>query len=169
MHLIYVYWPKLNNTSIKSAKAIIKYITRYASHPAISERRIISYDKEKGLVTWFYDPHEDDDIECEEDKLGRQVITEHVFDFMKRLIIHIHDRYFHQIRYYGFYSNNSSLERTSSLFTKEQIKVIENDTLWINGLLKSFGYTPLICPICGETMLLSLKDSYFPKKKGLSL
>ena len=32
--------------SIKSAKAVAKYISRYASHPAISERRILKWDKE---------------------------------------------------------------------------------------------------------------------------
>lgn len=36
------------------------YIARYASHPAISERRILKWDKLNKTITWFYEPHEDD-------------------------------------------------------------------------------------------------------------
>lgn len=50
--------------SMESAKATAKYIARYASHLALSERRILKRDKENKTVTWFYDPHEDD--LCEE-------------------------------------------------------------------------------------------------------
>ena len=100
-----------NDYSITSAKSTAKYIARYASHPAISERRIISYDKKNKKVTWFYDPHEDDTRE-EEEKLGRQIITESVYDFMKRLMIHIPEKHFVQVRYYGFYSNKFKLKDT---------------------------------------------------------
>lgn len=165
----YVHGPKLKNHSISSVKAIANYISRYASHPAISERRITSYDKELNLVSWFYDPHEDVHLENEDDKLGRQFISEHPFEFIKRLIIHIPDKYFHQVRYYGFYSNNSRLLKSSSLFSKKQLKAMENDTLWIRGLINTFGYSPLICDVCGQRMHLSLDDSYFPNlKRGAS-
>jgi hypothetical protein len=87
----YVYGPRIKNQSISCIKAITKYIARYASHPAISERRITKIDHSKNTVTWVYDPHEDDDILDEELKQGRQYISEHVFEFMKRLIIHIPD------------------------------------------------------------------------------
>lgn len=92
--------------SIKSVKAMANYIARYVSHSAISERRILKWDKLNKTITWFYEPHEDD-TKTEEEKVGKQIITESVFDFIKRLIIHIPDKSFQQIKYYGFYSNKS--------------------------------------------------------------
>ena len=83
--------------------------------------RIISYDKENKKVTWFYDPHEDDTRE-EEERLGRQIITESVYDFMKRLMIHIPEKHFVQVRYYGFYSNKFKSKdiNTNKLFSKKR-------------------------------------------------
>ena len=162
----YVYGPRIENQSISSIKAITKYIARYASHPAISERRISNIDYSNNTVTWFYDPHEDDDILDGDLKQGRQYITEHVFEFMKRLIIHIPDDGFQTIRYYGFYSNKTKIKRPSNLFTERQLEQMFLDNYWIRGLLKSFGYTPLICDVCGSIMTLSLEDSYLPNKGG---
>jgi hypothetical protein len=159
----YVHGPHLRNSSISSVKAIAKYIARYASHPAISERRIIKIDYQADMITWFYDPHEDDDIKDEELKQGRQIITEPVFDFIKRLIIHIPNKGFQQIRYYGFYSNKSTFKKDTSLFTKKQLKAMENDTLWIRGLLNTFGYTPLLCSVCGNRLHLNLNKSLLSK------
>jgi len=162
----YIFGPRLENQSISSIKAITKYIARYASHPAISERRITNIDYSNNTVTWFYDPHEDDDILDEVLKKGRQYITEPVFEFMKRLIIHIPDDGFQTIRYYGFYSNKTKIKRPSNLFTVSQLEQMFQDNYWINGLLKSFGYNPLICNVCGSIMVLSLEDSFIPLKGG---
>lgn len=152
--------------SIQSAKATAKYIARYASHPAISERRIIKRDKENKKVTWFYDPHEDD-LREESAKIGRQTITEHVYDFIKRLIIHIPENNFSQIRYYGFYSNKFS--KKDALFNKLfSSKDIENMILKLKrkfGLLYSFGYNPLMCE-CGYEMIYNEEKSFFPMSKG---
>lgn len=150
--------------SIESAKAVAKYIARYASHPAISERRILSRDKEKRTVTRFYDPHEDD-LKEENEKIGRQTITEHVYDFIKRLIIHIPDKGFTTIRYYGFYSNK--FKKKDSLFNK-LFSTKDIDKMILNlerkhGLLYAFGYNPLICE-CGTEMVYNYEKSYFPKK-----
>ena len=56
----------------------------------------------------IFDPHEDDNKdEGSDDYQGRQYIEEPAIKFIKRLIIHINDRYFPVVKYYGFYSNNS--------------------------------------------------------------
>ena len=152
-----------NDYSITSAKSTAKYIARYASHPAISERRIVSYDKENKMVTWFYDPHEDDTRD-EENKIGRQTITESVYDFMKRLMIHIPEKHFVQIRYYGFYSNKFKLKDTKNdkLFSKKDIDDMQSKLKWTNGLMHSYGYNPLLCE-CGHLMIFNYESSYFPK------
>lgn len=157
--------PNPNETfSIISAKAIAKYIARYASHPAISERRILKWDRENKTVTWFYNPHEDDLLE-EKNKKGPVKITESVYDFMKRLIIHIPENGFKQIRYYGFYANK--FKNKESLFNKLfSTKEIENLILklkWKHGLLYAFGYNPLLCE-CGAEMIFNFDKSYYPNE-----
>ena len=151
------------NYSIKSTKAMANYIARYASHPAISERRILKWDKVNKTITWFYEPHEDD-TKSEEEKIGKQIITESVFEFIKRLIIHIPDKSFQQIRYYGFYSNKSKNTSTYStkLFSNKDIEHHILHLEWKFGLLYSFGYNPLLCE-CGHEMVYNCSKSYFPK------
>ena len=137
----YVYGRKFSNekTTTKDIVELTNYIARYASHPAISERRITKCDIQNNLVTWFYDPHEDDDIEDEEKKIGRQYITEDVFKFMERLVLHVPDKGFQQIRYYGFYSNKFKNKiSNSSLFSKKQLREMKYNTKWLVALEKAF-------------------------------
>lgn len=163
----YVYGKKFakDKMTTKDITELTNYIARYASHPPISERRITKCDVENNTVTWFYDPHEDDDIEDEEEKMGRQYITEDVFKFMQRLVLHVADKGFQQIRYYGFYSNKFKDKITDKqLFSDKELKRMLNDTIWVNGLKKAFGYDPLLCK-CGTQMILNLELSDFHRKE----
>ena len=162
----YVYGPRLEReVTLKDAKALTNYIVRYASHPAISENRIISMDYKTNKIKWFYDPHEDDDVKDEDEKLGRQYIEEDIFSFIEKLIIHIPNRNFNQIRYYGFYSNKCKVKiQNKELFPIAEIKKMEENTLWINDLKKSYGYSPLLC-YCGKEMILNIELSYYPGER----
>ena len=164
----YVYGPKHNNEKINSKKDIVKYVVRYAGHPAISESRIISIDYVNNTVTYYYDPHEDSDGHTIEKK-GRQLITEPVFDFMKKLIVHIPENGKHNIRYYGFYANKSSkrpIIRTIKwpMYSSKVIKDMTNELSWRDKLLKSFDYDILMCDRCGKTLVLVPDMCYIPKK-----
>ena len=158
----YFYGPKqTGETSIKSVKAMANYIARYASHPAISERRIQRYDQIDKKIYWHFDPHEDDTITNEEDKLGRQEIVDDVDEFIKRLIVHIPEKGFQQIRYYGFYSNASYGKYIfgSKLFSTKDIDVLILRNTWKHGILWAFGYNPLLCQ-CGCEMVFAYEASY---------
>ena len=147
-------------TSINSVKKMSKYISRYASHPAISERRILKYDPKTKMVTWYYDPHQDDNKdEGDETRMGRQIVTEHAFDFISRLIVHINDKHFAIVRYYGFYSNNSLLKKVhcKKLFSPKEIDEIVLRLKWKFGILYAFGYNPLLCE-CGTEMIYNEKN-----------
>ncbi len=160
----YIYGPKFNDyyTSSKDIKLLTNYIARYASHPPISERRILKLDTSNNTITWFYDPHEDDDIMDEEFKKGRQIITEDVFDFIARLIIHIPNKGFQQIRYYGFYSNKFLNKiKYINLFSNAELSKMSNNVYWVNALKVSFGYDPTHCT-CGNQMLLIYELSSYP-------
>lgn len=162
----YVYGRKFSHdkTTTRDIVELTNYIARYASHPAISERRIVKCDIINDLVTWYYDPHEDDDVEDEEKKIGRQYITEHVHTFMMKLLIHVPDKGFQQVRYYGFYANKYKGKLIpKKLFSDKELKRMKNDTIWVNGLLKAFGYNPTLCK-CGTQMILNIELSQFEKR-----
>jgi hypothetical protein len=84
----YVYAPPIKNFN----SGVINYITRYAGRPVLAQSRIINYDGE--TVTFTYTPHNSNDLVTE---------TISVFEFIKKLIIHIPERHFKMIRYFGFY------------------------------------------------------------------
>lgn len=166
----YVYGQKFNKQSYTTRDIVqlTNYIARYASHPPLSERRIIKLDTVNHTVTWFYDPHEDDNIEDESQKTGRVYVTEPVFEFMKKIVLHIADKGFQQIRYYGFYSNKFKNKITNKyLFTRKELAKMRLLTYWSNGLKKAFGYTPLLCK-CGSYMILNPKLSFYNHRGGFT-
>ena len=80
----YVHAPKIKARDIKST---VKYVIRYSGKPAMAQSHILNYDGEH--VTFWYDRHEDNQ---------RTEETIHAYDFIKRLIIHIYDKYFNVCR-----------------------------------------------------------------------
>ncbi len=163
----YVYGPKFSGkTTTRDMLELASYVARYASHPPISERRIAAFDSEAGTVTWFYDPHEDDDVEDESERIGRQYVTESAGDFIARLLVHVPDKGFQQIRYYGFYSNKCSVEPdTGLLFTQRQLSGMAKANTWRSGLMGAFGYDPTWCK-CGAMMELNYELSDFKGEHG---
>ena len=78
---------------ISSIKLAVDYVVRYTSRPAMAQSRILNYDGE--YVTFYYERHEDNQ---------RVEETIHVFDFIKKLIVHIPNEHFKVVRYYGLYA-----------------------------------------------------------------
>ena len=159
----YTHGPKLKNQTRVGVKHITGYIARYAGHPAISESRIVDVDYDKDTVTYYYDPHEDDTTDDPEKKRGRQFVTESVFTFIKKLIIHIPDKNLHTIRYYGFYANKSKKKFPGhyKLHTKTSIQKASKRLRWRFSLIHTYHYDPLLCE-CGHIMNINYDLSYFP-------
>jgi hypothetical protein len=169
---LYVYAPQIQSNSFNDkSKGLIEYVVRYAGHPAMSESRIINVDDKNMTITYYYDPHEDDDIEVESDKMGRQYVTEHIYDFIAKLIVHIPNEGKHNIRYYGFYSNKTKIDPKivkRSLFSKSTLDEMTKMLKWRYRLIKSYGYDILMCE-CGHIMELDYDLSYIPnKEKGIT-
>ncbi len=130
-----------------------KYIGRYLGRPVIATSRIDSYDGEN--VTFHYNRHEDEKLITE---------TVPVLDFISRLVQHIPEKHFKQIRYYGIYARNrESDKKLNRAVPKEKHKTILSFNRWRDCIAASFGYDPIKCPCCGETM--SLLDIYFKHKR----
>lgn len=170
-HSIIAFWKKKNGVSdlfsvlrilfsvtwyvhvgekLDNADYTVRYIGRYAKRPSISEAKISGYDGE--YVTFEY-----------KDKLTKeyQRIRLTADEFIGRLVRHIPEKGFRTIRYYGFYSNRTKEQRERlrlslpthyrGLFQFEET----TEKTWRERLMKFTGKDPLVCPRCGETMILT--------------
>ena len=88
------------NPTLTNNKDVIKYIGRYLGRPVIASSRIDNYDGHN--VTFHYNRHEDNKLVVE---------TIPAVDFIKKLIIHIPDKHFKMIRYYGLYAKHHKHEK----------------------------------------------------------
>jgi len=121
---------------------VIKYIGRYLGRPVIATSRIDDYDGEN--VTFHYNRHEDEKLVTE---------TVPALDFIERLIRHIPDKHFKIIRYYGLYARHrASDKKLNHAIAKEKRGIFLSFNKWRECILASFGYDPLKCPCCGNTM-----------------
>ena len=109
----------------------------------IATSRIDNYDGEN--VTFHYNRHEDEEL---------VTTTVPAIEFIKMLIIHIPDKHFKMIRYYGLYAKHHKHESKLSLaVSKQKRRLLASTLAWRSSLLSSFGYDPLLCK-CGHIMTI---------------
>lgn len=136
----------------KSFKANVAYLGKYLKRPPIGETRIKEYDGK--YVTYEYLDHYTDTIET---------MTLPVLDFIARLIAHIPDKNFRNIRYYGFLANRvrtKLMPIVQKLINAKQFAKNKVYTPWRNMIKNAFHYDPLTCPNCGK--LMELQQIVFP-------
>lgn len=115
-------------TQIKSAKIAAKYIGRYVGRPAIAESRIIKYDGRN--ITFKYTRHEDNKTIIE---------TLNAHEFIKKVIIHIPEKHFKMIRYFGIYSRRSKKkDNFIKMLDDKMIKLRKAISKWEYRILASF-------------------------------
>lgn len=125
---------------------VIKYIGRYLGRPVIATSRIDQYDTENDTVTFHYNRHEDD-------KYVEETLP--VMDFINRLVQHIPEKHFKQIRYYGIYARKHIEQyRFNFAIHKSKRKFLLSLNRWRECIALSFGYDPLQCPCCKTKMEL---------------
>ena len=108
----------------------------------MAESRIIDYDGT--LVTFWYQRHNDNLIIIEK---------VHAFEFISRLIIHIPDKNFKQIRFYGAYHNSTKITIDIAKFlSKEKVNVMKSLNSWKSMITLSFSINPLFCDVCNTFM-----------------
>lgn len=139
----YVYAPP---SKFKNFIELIKYVTRYVARPVMAESRIINYDGT--YVTFWYQRHEDEKVVIEK---------VHAYEFIKRLIIHIPNKNFKYIRFYGAYHNSTIINiELSKIDTKEKTLFKKSLNKWRSKILLSFGKDPLQCTMCDSYMVYSI-------------
>lgn len=123
---------------------VIKYIGRYLGRPVIATSRIDDYDPVKDTVTFHYNRHEDD-------KYVQETIPS--MDFINRLVQHIPEKHFKQIRYYGLYARkNIDHYKFNFAIHPSKRKFYLSMNRWRDCISLSFGYDPLLCPCCNTKM-----------------
>lgn len=138
----YVYLQKPSDDH----KRNIEYLGRYIKRPPLAEARIEKYDGKE--VTFKFHDHYNNTIER---------ITMSVFQFIGRLIMHIPDRHFRMIRYYGFLSNRTRgkllpvVYKAINQITPKKIKKLS----WRLMIWMNFKKDPLACKNCNHTMNLT--------------
>ena len=138
-------------TEIKSAKTAAKYVGRYVGRPAIAESRILKYDGEN--VTYKYTRHEDN-------KTIVEVV--HVYEFIKKIIVHIPEKNFKMIRYFVIYSRRSKGKvNFIKMMDKRILSIRRSIENWENRILAISGVNPCKCPNCGNNMRFN--DIVYPK------
>ena len=125
---------------LPNAKFTITYIGRYTKRPVIAESRILEYDGK--FVIFFY-----------EDQITSQTfyVKLSVEQFIARLIRHIPDKGFRQIRYAGIFAT-----RVRSKLIPAVNNIVENMRKYANiliGNLRNYLEAPR-CPNCGDEMIL---------------
>ena len=122
----------------------IKYISRYLGRPVIATSRIDNYDGEN--VTFHYTRHEDNKTISE---------TVPALNFIQRLTVHIPEKHFKMLRYYGIYAKHHKQEKLlRRCISEKQRAFFKSLQDWRNSILLSFGYDPLRCSECGTFMLV---------------
>lgn len=136
---------------VKNEKAATTYVGRYTGRPAIADSRIIKYDGKK--VTIYYERHED----------GKRVEEEmDAIEFIKKVIIHIPEKQFKIVRYYGIYASHAKKRPHLIKMVDEKILELKRKyKTWRFRIMKAFGHDPLSCPKCGTSM--EIIDIYYPK------
>ena len=138
-----VYFRQDRKRFMKVLLDLIKYVCRYVSRPVMAESRIIDYDGT--FVTFWYQRHNDDLIIIEK---------VHAYEFISRLIIHIPDYNFKQIRFYGAYHNSTKITiEVQKLISKEKSDYQKKLDMWRSMIVLNFEFDPINCPICNNTMI----------------
>lgn len=125
---------------------IIEYLGRYIRRPPIGETRINNYDGE--IVDFSFLDHHTGEY---------QNTSLPVFEFIKRLICHIHDKHFRVIRYYNWLSNRTRGELLPIVRRLLDIEYSKNLILkitWRQMILKIYKEDPVICKTCNCEMVL---------------
>lgn len=141
-----VHFSKASNNHHRT----VKYLGRYLKRPPIGETRIKHYDGQQ--VTFSYFDHHDK---------SEHSMTLPVFDFIKRLINHIPDRYFRVVRYYNWLSTRTRNKYLPFIYNAVK-QIIKNTTYlsWRELFTKTFGRDPLLCPCCKKNIMRLVQCVY---------
>ena len=139
-------WVVHLNEQSDNMKANVEYLGKYLKRPPLGETRIKHYDG--NTVTFEYLDHYTN---------IKETMTLSVLDFIERLICHIPDKHFRNIRYYGFLSTRlrgELLPLVYKLIDMKNVLTTKVSIPWRTMIQAAYNYDPLRCPLCKSLMTL---------------
>ena len=130
---------------LRSPERVVSYLGRYTHRIAISNCRLVSCEKDQ--VTFTYRDRRDGN--------RKKLLTVHVFEFIRRFLLHILPDRFVKIRHYGLLSNRwraQKLAQCRRLLGVQPAPAASAKTGWQELLLQVAGIDVSVCPICGGPM-----------------
>jgi hypothetical protein len=103
-------WVVYAKAPFSGPEAVLAYLSRYTHQVAISNRRIIGFDRTG--VTFYYKDYRRGGVD------RQQVMTLSADEFTRRILLYVLPRGFHRIRHYGLLAGatrNAHLERARQL------------------------------------------------------
>ena len=130
---------------LANARFTVKYIGRYTKRPVLAQTRIKDYDGQ----TVAFEYHD-------KTTKAHKLVAMPVEEFIARLIRHIPDKNFRQIRYYGIYANRAKKDDLAK--ARAILKLAEGKRLepinWRQRRRIQRGFDPLVCGYCGSELKL---------------
>jgi hypothetical protein len=123
-------------------EAVLAYLARYTHRVAISNRRLLAFDK--AGVTFRYKDYRRDDGQ------RQRVMTLATAEFIRRFLLHLLPRGFHRIRHYGLLAASS---RKASLARARELLAVA-PPLNADDPAEAPCKLQLPCPCCGGQMII---------------
>ena len=134
------------------------YCCRYTGRPAISERRILSYDGER--VTIGYKDYRDG---------LDKTLTLPAVEFVLRLVQHVWPRYQRDVHYYGLYQPSRRKQRTAEVAKAsrygDQVRPVMPKSRR-ERLAEALAGRFVVCPACGGPLVV--ETIQFPGKRHVT-
>jgi hypothetical protein len=132
-------WHVYAKAPFTGPEAVLAYLARYTHRVAISNRRLIAFDK--GGVTFRYKDYR----RAGPDR--QQVMTFHPHEFMRRFLLHVLPRGFHRIRHYGLLASGA---RKANIARVRELLAAAPPVEPVEPLEQPDPLPP--CPCCGGRM-----------------
>jgi hypothetical protein len=147
----------LKAKAVPKLAELARYVAKYVVSPPIALSRITAYDAQQGLVTYWYEDHQQ----------GRQEVSLSRDQFIGRMVQHILPKGFKRIRYYGLQAT-CKLKKVGAIL-KQALKQTGQAMLKfvaqgpISAVVKlryrvrikrAYGHDPLRCRHCGGELWL---------------
>lgn len=136
-----VRWVVYAKAPFASPEAVLAYLSRYTHRVAISNRRLISFDKTG--VTLRYKDYRRDASE------RQSIMTLATDEFIRRFLVHVLPRGFHRIRHYGLLASSSRKANLTRARALLEVAAPPDDAV----LEEPVDLRPP-CPCCGGHMII---------------
>jgi len=145
----------LKEKAVPKMEGLARYVAKYVVSPPIALSRIINYDRERGVVKYWYQDHQK----------GKQEVEISREQFIGRMVQHILPKGFKRVRYYGLQAT-CKLKKVVEILKQAIKRVVQGVFDWFNKeaepavvklsyrerMKRAYGKDPLLCERCGEEM-----------------